>query len=208
MMKLSFFSVLAISGSFSSVACAQNVIPSHWTTISRPSGEGILRAGSGWDAGSTPSNAMTLVDGVFAPEGQQWNNGSYWWDETQTVSPFQTILTLDASYKIDRVVLQADDNDDYKIEYWDGAAWQAAFWAGVTGGYGLTTRDSGIISSFTTDQFRFTALNGDEYYAMSEFQAFAAPGVPEPASWVMMLGGFGLAGTAMRGRKRAMVSFG
>ena len=32
------------------------------------------------------------------------------------------------------------------------------------------------------------------------------PGVPEPATWAMMLGGFGLAGAAMR-RSRAKVSF-
>ena len=32
--------------------------------------------------------------------------------------------------------------------------------------------------------------------------------VPEPASWALMLGGFGLVGGAMRGRKRATVSFG
>lgn len=34
------------------------------------------------------------------------------------------------------------------------------------------------------------------------------PSVPEPASWAMMLAGFGLAGGAMRSRKRATVSFG
>jgi PEP-CTERM motif len=33
-------------------------------------------------------------------------------------------------------------------------------------------------------------------------------GVPEPASWAMMLGGFGLVGGAMRSRRRAAVSFG
>jgi len=33
------------------------------------------------------------------------------------------------------------------------------------------------------------------------------PGVPEPASWAMMLGGFGLIGGTLRSRRRAMVSF-
>jgi hypothetical protein len=33
------------------------------------------------------------------------------------------------------------------------------------------------------------------------------PGVPEPASWAMMLGGFGLMGGTLRTRRRAMVSF-
>jgi hypothetical protein len=30
---------------------------------------------------------------------------------------------------------------------------------------------------------------------------------PEPASWALMLGGFGLVGGAMRGRRKAAVSF-
>ena len=103
--------------------------------------------------------------------------------------------------------MQADNNEDYVIEYWTGSAWQNVFTAAAIGGYGLTTRDSGVISAFTTDRFRFTAVNGDKYYAMSEFQAFAA-GVPEPASWAMMLGGFGVIGGAMRSRRRSAVSFG
>lgn len=32
--------------------------------------------------------------------------------------------------------------------------------------------------------------------------------VPEPASWAMMLGGFGLVGGAMRSRRKALVTFG
>ena len=205
--KLQLLATSALIVGIMPAANAQNIVPAHWSTISRPFGEGVLRPGSGWDAGSTPSNVITLVDGALAPESQQWNNGSYWWDETQTVSPFQTLLQLDGSYTINRLVLQADDNDDYLIEYWDGGAWQTAYMAGATGGYGLTTRDSGLLSSFTTDRFRFTAINGDKYYAMSEFQAFSA-GVPEPASWAMMLGGFGLIGGAMRSRRKSAVSFG
>ena len=197
MRKHSIIAAVAILGGFAPIAHAQNVIPTHWASISRPVGEGVLRAGSGWDAGSTPSNAITLVDGVFAPEGQQWNDGSYWWDETQTVSPFQTTLQLDTSYTFNRLVLQADNNDDYLIEYWTGSAWQTAFTAGAVGGFGLTTRDSGTLASFTTDRFRFTGLNGDQYYAMSEFQAF---GVPEAGTWALMILGFGGVGCAMRQR--------
>ena len=204
-MRHSIVAALGILGGFASVAQAQNVIPTHWTTISRPSGEGVLRPGSGWEVGSTDSDVLSLVDGVFAPESQQWNNGSYWWDETQTVTPFQTYLQLDASYSFNRLVLQADDNDDYLIEYWNGTDWQTAFWAGATGGYGLTTRDSGMIPVFTTNQFRFTALNGDQYYAMSEFEAFAA-GVPEAGTWALMILGFGALGCAMR-RHTARVTF-
>lgn len=34
------------------------------------------------------------------------------------------------------------------------------------------------------------------------------PGVPEPATWAMLIGGFGMVGGAMRRRQRAIVSFG
>jgi len=37
--------------------------------------------------------------------------------------------------------------------------------------------------------------------------AAAAPAVPEPATWAMMIGGFGLAGAAMRRRARPAVRF-
>lgn len=36
----------------------------------------------------------------------------------------------------------------------------------------------------------------------------SAGAVPEPASWALMLGGFGLVGGAMRSRRKATVSFG
>jgi hypothetical protein len=37
---------------------------------------------------------------------------------------------------------------------------------------------------------------------------FHVDAVPEPASWALMLGGFGLVGAAMRSRRKAAVSFG
>lgn len=36
---------------------------------------------------------------------------------------------------------------------------------------------------------------------------FGTPGVPEPASWALMLGGFGMVGCAMRSRRRMAVRF-
>jgi hypothetical protein len=36
----------------------------------------------------------------------------------------------------------------------------------------------------------------------------AFPAFPEPASWAMMVGGFGFVGGAMRGRRRTAVAFG
>ena len=187
-------------------ANAANVIPSYTSTIVYPGGDGVLRAGSGWEGGATPSNVLSLVSSTLAPEGQQWNNGSFWWDQTQTVSPYYVTLYLNQSFTFDRLVLQGDNNDGYLVEYWNGSGWQSAFSADAVDGWGLTTRDSGTLGNFTTDRFRLSAFGGDQYYAISGFQAFSA-GVPEPATWALMILGFGAIGGAMRRRAKTAVRF-
>jgi hypothetical protein len=44
-------------------------------------------------------------------------------------------------------------------------------------------------------------------FAISDSFATFAPGVPEPATWAMMIGGFGLIGAASRRRRAATVTF-
>lgn len=48
---------------------------------------------------------------------------------------------------------------------------------------------------------------GDHAFALVNL-SFAGSAAPEPASWAMMLGGFGMIGGAMRARRRTAVSFG
>lgn len=60
------------------------------------------------------------------------------------------------------------------------------------------------------DQIEFTTFEPGMFYGFTIFDVagdnftvdFAAGAVPEPASWAMMIGGFGLAGGALRGRRR------
>jgi hypothetical protein len=193
-MQLAFAAVLSV-GVATPAAADVNLIPGNWSLISRPLGEGVLRPASGWEAGSTPSDVIALVDGVFAPEMQQWNNGSFWWDETQTVSPFNITIRLARSFTFSSLVIQADNNEDYLVDYWDGNAWVNVFNAPAIAGFGLMTRTSGPLS-FTTDRFRLSARGGDQFYSISEFQAFGA--VPEPATWGFMILGFGLIGGTLR----------
>ena len=82
-----------------------------------------------------------------------------------------------------------------------GAATQGFTYTGPAGGF----------SGYTRYNFRFTALaptttlsfastTGTPYGPVLDNVAIAA--VPEPASWALMIGGFGLVGYAMRRRRK------
>lgn len=184
-------------------AALVNVIPGNWTVISWNAPDGVLRAGSPWGPGFTPSSAVRIVDGHFMPEGTQWNNGSFWWDQDPSVAqnPMTVTIQMKKAYDFKKFVMQADDNDGYTLEYWDGSNWQLGWDFGTKPSYGLVTRDPALVS-FTADRLRLRAYGGDNYYAISELQGFVNTGVPEPAAWAMMLAGFSLAGAALRRPKR------
>ena len=57
--------------------------------------------------------------------------------------------------------------------------------------------------AFTTNN----VLNTVGFESVADRAVTATQGVPEPASWALMLGGFGLAGTAMRRRRRLTSAF-
>lgn len=186
---------------------ATNVIPGHVSSITVTGTAGVLRAGSPWGPGSTASDSGSPVDGAFAPTSQQWNNGSFWWDQDSSVnqSPVYWEVQLDQAFVVDQFLIQADDNDSYLLEYWDGGAWQNAFAVPFSCCFGLQTRDSGMIAPITTDRFRFSATGGDNYFSVSEIQALAA--VPEPGVWAMMIIGFSLLGIELRRARRVRVHF-
>lgn len=204
MKRLALFASVAAAAAMSQPASAATNIMTNWTVITAFGNTGTLRAGSPWGPGSTPSSPTAPVSGSFEPEAQQWNNGSFWWDQDPIVNQSQVTweVTLDQSYTVDRFLVQADDNDSYLLEYWDGAAWQSAYAVPFDCCFGLQTRDSGAIGPITTNRFRFSATAGDNYYSVSEIQAFQA--VPEPGVWAMMILGFGFVGNALRRRRPAV----
>ncbi len=199
---------LALLGLIPAGAQAQNVVFGNWTLLNSEGTYGVLRPGSPWGPGSSPATQVTVVDGTFEPENQQWNNGSWWWDEDLSVNPdigsyskpMGVDITLNAAYTVNRLVMQADDNDSYRVEYWDGSAWLLAWDVPAVNTFGLVTRDSGLLSPITTDKFRLYATGGDLYYSISEFQAFA---VPEPGTWAMMALGLMGGGALARRRRRS-----
>lgn len=163
--------------------------------------DGVLRPGSPWGPGSTPSNFFAPLDGTPQPEGTQWNNGSFWWDADPRINaaPISWSIRLNQQYRVNQLIIQADDNDSYLVEYWDGSAWASLYTVQAVFNPGLRTRDSGLFAPVLTDRFRFSAISGDNYYSLSQFQAFGT--IPEPASWAMLIAGFGLVGAAARRRR-------
>jgi len=61
-------------------------------------------------------------------------------------------------------------------------------------------------ASGTLELFYWDSNNGDNSGRVTAH--IAAAGVPEPASWALMLGGFGMVGGALRSRRRLAVRFG
>jgi hypothetical protein len=191
-------------------SAAGNLIPANVASVTLNGTFGVLRPGSGW-ALEPLASATSIADNAFEPENQIWNQNSLWWDEDSAVNstkPSIEIL-LTSAITFDSFAVQADDNDTYLLEYWDGSSWLSAWEIGALWDYGLMKRESGPLAApITTDRLRLSAVWGDGTYAISEVQGFLGA-VPEPKTWAMMLAGFGVVGLFMRrSAKRTMnVSF-
>ncbi|HWI87409.1 MAG TPA: PEPxxWA-CTERM sorting domain-containing protein, partial [Sphingomonas sp.] len=65
----------------------------------------------------------------------------------------------------------------------------------------------GLISLSAGDTLSFQILTIPAGYSDATIAVTALSPTPEPASWAMMVGGFGAIGGAMRNRKRIAVTF-
>jgi hypothetical protein len=79
-----------------------------------------------------------------------------------------------------------------------------SFTAPALGSIGVVSL-SGLNLTGTSHTLQFQNVQGDWVF-VSEV-VFSTRGVPEPASWAMMLGGFGAIGGTLRSRRKASVSF-
>ncbi len=122
----------------------------------------------------TPSfgSVRSIVDSIYAPEGHRWDDANY---AVRLDAANTSILTIDLGqvYDIERVKLQADGNDVYRVEYSvDGATWSLLFEAGTLGA-GLLTRDSGPLTPVAARYVRVYAVGGDGLYSVSELEVQA-----------------------------------
>ena len=135
--------------------------------------------------------AATVVDGLFLPEQTYWQTGVWWNGLTPNI-----VINLGGLYQINSLTGQADDNDTYRVSYWDfgTSSWQTAWDVPQIYSYGLVTRGPySLPTPITTDELKFEATGGDNNYAVSEIQAFGSQ-VPVPPSLLLL--GSGLLGMA------------
>lgn len=144
---------------------------------------GTLRPASIWTPGALAPGS-SVVDGAFLPEGALWNDGSVWWDDDPSVQRTRAYIQIDLGglFSVDSILIQADNNDDYSIQYRNaGGFWIEPGSFPAIAGFGLLTRGPFIVGPWEATAFRIQGFGGDDYHSVSEFQAFGSE-VPEPAT--------------------------
>ena len=166
-------------------------------------GPGFGNYSSTWGAGSL-ANAQSLTDGVFLPTNQQWNLGTVFWNGNVGGDPYNFVtVQLNQLANVSSLTLQADNNDDYGIEYRNNQGnWVSLISLVPPRSWGLETTHQILSSPISTDAFRIRSVGGDGYYSVSEFQALGTvPAVPEPETYALLLAGLGLISAAVNRRK-------
>jgi hypothetical protein len=146
----------------------------------------------GWPSGDIVS-ADTVVDGLFFTRHHQWDLGPVWWDSSGVNTGQSIVIDLEGVYTIESFIVQADDNDAYKLYYWDFGssdwvlAWDVPNYDEVPdpANWGMQTRPNPdddteryvLASPIVTNALKIegnTSDTGDSFFSVSEIQAFGS----------------------------------
>ena len=218
MIKAAAFAMAAAAlGTMAGPATAAQLTVSNY---SMPNGDGTASGGefNYWDKFYTGSGATTtdgaalsggkgdLTDGVVASDF--WFNvengggtGPYvGWYQPATPNPTLT-FNFAGSVTVNSIQMQIDNSHSGGV-FSPAAVWvdgvSRAFTGPAVGTIGMLDI-TGLNLTGSSHTIQFFQDNG--WVFTSEISFFGSPGgVPEPATWAMMLAGFGLAGVALRRR--------
>jgi len=126
----------------------------------------------------------------------------------------QSVATvIGKTYKLSFGLSSEDVAGDSTLEVIIGG--QSSFYSqSSTGTYflkGFTTQSISYVATAAMTDIKFIEVknsSGGNNDPLIDGVSFASSAAPEPASWAMMLGGFGLLGASLRMQRRARVAFG
>lgn len=161
-------------------------------------GAGIGNSG-GWGGGDLAA-ASSVTDGLFLATGTQWNTGTVFW--TGAYGADSVTIDLLQAASVNSLYIQADNNDDYRVQYRDTAnAWHDLATISPNRSWGMDFGGATLGAPVIANAFMITAVGGDGAFSVSEFQAFGSA-VPEPETYAMLGAGLGLVAFAARRKQR------
>ena len=190
---------------------------------------GFVSGVDDYDYLGSPNGPLANVDiGGFL--GKDYPANDDWFGETLDLFRYSADGKLDwttntASYFSADGGATAYQNGKFSTGSYNGDGWQASHWKGPqlpSGNFSCALAKLGIMNPYICNGrngivtgLDLAALDAIGWntgadvttYAKSTAQiAFESTNVPEPASWAMLIAGFGLTGAAMRRRRMATVS--
>jgi hypothetical protein len=150
----------------------------HGAFFTRATDELDIRRGKGLAV-----DAGTASDGRFLDRFQQWDEGAVWWEDLAIGDDDDRWIEIElrGTWAIGEAIVQADNNDSYRISYRDPATgdWKQLWVVPPDYAFGMVTRPSQYDDSarqafpaVVTDALRVEALEGDGMYAVSEVEVF------------------------------------